>query len=1062
MEECLEITNLLFGKRGVMLDMVNHKVDSKTVEELYKLFQHPSAQYRGKPLWSWNGKLDKDELLRQIHVLKEMGFGGFFMHSRTGLATEYLGEEWFAFINACTDEAEKLGLEAWLYDEDRWPSGSAGGKVTENPRHRMKSIQMHRMKAQNFMWSEQMIAAFSVKLQGVDLHDYSPISRMNIPDLDQGDDVLAFTIEEMARSNFYNGNTYLDTLNGESVQQFIASTHEQYKRHSGDRLGHSILGVFTDEPHRGRLMSSFGSSPGEENDALEYSVPWTYALFDHFEKAYGYDLKNRLPELFFNYRGAKVSPLKWQYVELVQQMFITHFVKPINEWCKANNLALTGHMLQEDSLAAQTAMCGSAMRFYEHMGYPGIDVLTEHNRNFWIAKQVTSVARQLGQPWRLSELYGCTGWQMPFESHKMVGDWQALLGINFRCHHLSWYTMQGESKRDYPASISHQSAWWKEYKYVEDYFSRLGVAMSGGTSVCDTLVLHPIESVWCQVYSGWSAGLHARDEAIVKLEQQFVSLFHWLTEAHIDFDYGDEEMMSRLCKVETDETGRACLKVGEAVYRQIIVSGMTTIRSTTLHILDTFMRAGGHVLFAGEPPEYVDAVKSDKAIIMSGQADAVAFKQQDLIKACVLHVDRMVNVQNSQGDHVEQIYVQVREGEDYKLVMLLNVDRENHYDQLTITIQSDGFVQEWDSTTGERYDTYNSDDGIIRCTMNFPAGGEKLLIITSQRNDSLDKRVSCVERNAWTVDSVFDYTLDESNICVLDSASFQIDDGPWQPETEILQIDRRVREAFGIEYRAGNMVQPWFAGDQEFEAKGRVSLRFEFDVHELSAKTLELAMEQPERFQMKLNGLPINSNGQRGWWVDICFKKIEIQGEHLQIGKNIIEISTDFHQGIDLEALYLLGNFGVALEGNRKAIISLPAYLTIGDLSQQGLPFYSGKVTYRVPVDYKPANGEESVFLELEQIGGACAKVNPEGSTPTMIAWRPYEADITNQLKENRWIDLQIILTRRNTFGPLHQIPLYAPDYGPENFVTTGSNFTETYNLVPAGLLSSPRISIRS
>lgn len=34
-------------------------------------FRNPSAQWRGKPFWSWNGKLQKEELIRQIHVLKK-------------------------------------------------------------------------------------------------------------------------------------------------------------------------------------------------------------------------------------------------------------------------------------------------------------------------------------------------------------------------------------------------------------------------------------------------------------------------------------------------------------------------------------------------------------------------------------------------------------------------------------------------------------------------------------------------------------------------------------------------------------------------------------------------------------------------------------------------------------------------------------------------------------------------------------------------------------------------------------------------------------------------------
>ena len=64
------------------------------------------------------------------------------MHSRSGMVTEYLGKEFFDSVKTCVDEAEKLGMNANLYDEDRWPSGSAGGYVTKEPKYRQKSLFM--------------------------------------------------------------------------------------------------------------------------------------------------------------------------------------------------------------------------------------------------------------------------------------------------------------------------------------------------------------------------------------------------------------------------------------------------------------------------------------------------------------------------------------------------------------------------------------------------------------------------------------------------------------------------------------------------------------------------------------------------------------------------------------------------------------------------------------------------------------------------------------------------------------------------------------------------------
>lgn len=87
-------------------------------------------EYRSIPFWSWNNYLDEGELCRQIEEMKSAGIGGFIMHARTGLKEEYLGEKWFSCIGACLKKAKELGMEAWIYDENGWPSGFVGGQTS--------------------------------------------------------------------------------------------------------------------------------------------------------------------------------------------------------------------------------------------------------------------------------------------------------------------------------------------------------------------------------------------------------------------------------------------------------------------------------------------------------------------------------------------------------------------------------------------------------------------------------------------------------------------------------------------------------------------------------------------------------------------------------------------------------------------------------------------------------------------------------------------------------------------------------------------------------------------
>lgn len=105
--------------------------DIKNTNELSEEdFRNPSSVYRGLPFWSWNCKVTKKLIDKQLVIFKEMGFGGVVIHPRTGLDTEYLGDEYFELTKYASLKCGEMGLYCWLYDDDRFPSGAAGGIVT--------------------------------------------------------------------------------------------------------------------------------------------------------------------------------------------------------------------------------------------------------------------------------------------------------------------------------------------------------------------------------------------------------------------------------------------------------------------------------------------------------------------------------------------------------------------------------------------------------------------------------------------------------------------------------------------------------------------------------------------------------------------------------------------------------------------------------------------------------------------------------------------------------------------------------------------------------------------
>ena len=1028
-----------------------------------KEFSNPGSAYRGKPFWSWNARLEPEELRRQIRILKQMGLGGFFMHARVGLATPYLGPEWFDCVKACLDEAGKLGMEAWLYDEDRWPSGFAGGLVTKNPRYRRRMLRGRVLKQPvELRWSKNIVAAFTGRFTGFEAQDVVQLARGTRPvRLSGGQSILVFEIQVDECSPGFNGYTYVDTMNPVAVREFLRVTHEAYRKQVGQHFGRTIPGIFTDEP----CYSAWTNTDDR--------CPWTENLPAVFQKRYGYDLLAHLPEIFYDVNGQVVSQARYHYRDCITHLFVDSFARQIGEWCSRNQLQFTGHVLQEPRLSSQTIYVGSCMRFYEHMQVPGMDILTERWREYDTAKQVSSAARQFGRKWRITETYGCTGWDFSFAGHKAIGDWQAALGINVRCQHLAWYSMEGEAKRDYPASISYQSPWWESYPHVEDYFARIHATITRGTEVRDLLVIHPVESMWVKFRRAFET-----DPQVSAYDQQLIKLRDNLLAANIDFDYGDEDILARHGRVHQQE-----LHVAKAVYTTVLLPPSITMRSSTLALLKKFHTAGGRVIFAGEIPTYLDAKASPQVVEFAQQCPRVPARGRKLLTA--VELARRISIADATGQEIIPALHLLKEDADSFYLFLCNTgydflhtrknpeieprvsDRKLTFPDVRIRgfVGCRGVPIELNPTTGAIVCANAIRQGAgweIHTTL--PALGSRLFVIPKRKllvKIPASRPLTTVRKTPLT-SARWPVTLSEANNIVLDRPRYKIGHGAWQPADEVLRVDRKVRAAIGVPPRGGEMMQPWATKPPQNPRRIPVVLSYSFAIRALPAGDLFLALERPQTFRITINGIPVSAATECGWWVDRALCKLRLEPSGLRLGKNEIRLECDYaetHPG--LEIIYLLGNFGAVVTGREVTLTKVPVTLRLGDWCRQGLPFYSGSIAYGKTLRPKLRAGER-LFVQIPDYRGVAVRVLVNGRLAGVAAWEPQEVEITSFIgKSPVQLQVEVLGHRRNSHGPFHlkeKSPVWT---GPGEFVPGKERWFNGYQLVPCGLLQAPVLVVR-
>ena len=241
-----------------------------------------------------------------------------------------------------------------------------------------------------------------------------------------------------------------------------------------------------------------------------------------------------------------------------------------------------------------------------------------------------------------------------------------------------------------------------------------------------------------------------------------------------------------------------------------------------------------------------------------------------------------------------------------------------------------------------------------------------------------------------------------------------------------------------------------------------VVLEYDFAVNTVRGGEIFLAIENPQRFRMALNGVELSPDSDAGWWTDRSLRRIPFDPSILVPGRNTLRLSCDDDETFaGLECVYLLGRFGVRVRGTEVAMTAPPDTLRIGDWVGQGLPFYSGSVSYCRTI--RPAlRKSDRLFVATPEYRGVGVRVLVNGHQAGIIAWAPFEVEITDLVgREGADLRIEVLGHRRNSHGPLHHAEKWPTWTGPGEFVTSGKDWKDGYQLVPCGLMKPPQLIVR-
>ncbi len=605
------------------------KEERKAISSFYSNFKNPPNTSKPFVRWWWNGnRLQKDEILRELDLLKEAGIGGVEINPIAFPggdeldipSLEWLSEEWIKMVKTAVEGAHARDMICDIIVGSGWPFG--GEFLNKEEQTRFMELGTRKLEGPGYV----EISRQELLEEGDEDSEYKELYSVHLVPttmnkFEEGKDLT---------DEFTNGTLSIDLSTGEHVLYFLV-LHKGYQTvtlgapgSSGPVLNHynqSAVKRYLKKMSKAlnpRLNGMGSAFRAMFCDSLELHSNWCDDMLEEFQKRRGYSLKPYLPFILFEgglIRSKKpgepdfdslakeeVERATYDFCITRQELFEERFVNTYQEWCEANNVKSRvqaygiGYHPLESSMKVDIPECETWLRPEDGTEEQN----TSHFRGDGRAH--TAVNKFLASASSLSgkKLVSCeeitnvfTVFFTTMEMLKIVGDQSNISGVNHSVLHGFNYS---PIEAKFPGWIrfgtyfNERNTWWPYIRHWTDYKARLSYVFQNAETRSDIALMHPLADIWKE------HGLQFYPFPQKKKPHYQHELWEAIHKNGNTCDYISEKILQ---EGKIEEGG---LNYNGRIYHTIMLMEVDSMEPETAKALARFADSGGKLIFIGFSP----------------------------------------------------------------------------------------------------------------------------------------------------------------------------------------------------------------------------------------------------------------------------------------------------------------------------------------------------------------------------------------------------------------------------------------------------------------------------